>query len=198
MLELKKIAITGGISSGKSTVCRILTEHGAYQVNSDDIVHRLISQDSTCIQKIVNLLGSDVFVDGKIDRKKVAKQVFRDREKLKALEAILHPRLFEEIEKEYNQAQKQNSYTAFVAEIPLIQEIGRSSEFDVIVAVVCDEALARKRFAEEGFTREDYDRRMKRQWNPKEKAEKADFTLTNNGTREEFEQEIKKLITFLT
>ena len=198
MLALKKIAITGGISSGKSTVCRILKEHGAYQVNSDDIVHRLISQDSACIQQIVALLGSEVLVDGKVDRKKIAKQVFRDREKLIALEAILHPRLFEEIEKEYKRAQKQNKYTAFVAEIPLIQEIGRSSEFDVIVAVICDEVLAKKRFVQEGFTQEDYDRRMSRQWNQKEKANKADFTLTNNGTLEEFEQEVKKLITLLT
>lgn len=197
MLALKKIAITGGISSGKSTVCRILKEHGAYHINSDGIVHRLISQDRSCIQQIINLLGSDVLAGEKIDRKKVAEQVFTDSEKLKALEAILHPRLFEEIEKEYKRAQEKANALLFVVEIPLVQEIGRSHEFDVIIAVICDEGLARKRFIKEGFTQQDYERRMKRQWQPMEKAKKADFTLTNNGTVEELKQEAKKLLAHL-
>src|SRR3990167_10662892 len=103
MLNLKKVAVTGGVSSGKTTVCRILEDHGAFQVSSDEIIHQLLSLNTICIKQVTDLIGSEIFKDGKIDRKKVAELVFSSEEKLKALEKILHPLLFEEIEKLYQQ-----------------------------------------------------------------------------------------------
>ena len=93
MLTLKKIAITGGISSGKTTVCRILNKHGACTLNSDQIIHKFLTDDYPCITETIDLFGSEILTDGKIDRKKIAEIVFNDVEKLKALEKILHPRL---------------------------------------------------------------------------------------------------------
>lgn len=198
MLTLKKVAITGGLAAGKSTVCRLLEEQGAYQVNSDAIIHQLLSDDSTCIEQVTRLLGTDILTHGKIDRKKIADSVFTNDQKLRALESILHPYLLREIERLYSEVNKDQKYTFFVAEIPLIQEIRREKEFDYIVAVTCDEEISKRRWEQAGFSEESYEKRMQRQWPIAKKAKHAHFTLTNNGTREELIKQVTKLIAFLT
>ena len=169
MLTLKKLAITGGIASGKTTVCRILEKHGACTLNSDQIIHSLLINDSPCITKTLKLLGSEILTEGKIDRKKVAEIVFNDREKLEALERILHPKLLEAIDREYGRISEDKSYKFFAVEIPLIQEIGQEKKFDTIIAIGAPESDARKRFIAEGFSEEMYDKRMKRQWSVSKK-----------------------------
>jgi dephospho-CoA kinase len=79
VLTLKKVAVTGGLSSGKSSVCKILKECGAYVVNSDDIVHQLLDPHTAIGQQIIELLGAGVVVDGQFDRKKIAQAVFENK-----------------------------------------------------------------------------------------------------------------------
>ena len=67
MLKLKKIAVTGGLAAGKTTVCQIFKELGAYVVSADEIVHQLLSPDTAVGQQVVSLLGSDI-VSGQIIR----------------------------------------------------------------------------------------------------------------------------------
>ena len=93
MLTLKRVAVTGGLSSGKSSVCFFFKELGAYVVNADDIVHTLLSTDTQLINKVKLLFGENVIVDGKIDRSKVAKIVFQ-------LEGIL-PHIEDNFQDEY-------------------------------------------------------------------------------------------------
>ncbi|MCB1107631.1 MAG: dephospho-CoA kinase [Chlamydiia bacterium] len=194
MLELKKIAITGGIASGKTTVCRILEEHGACALNSDKIIHNLLKSDPACIKQVVKLLGSDVLTDGKIDRKKVADIVFSNREKLKALEAFLHPLLLGQIDKEYKKAVKEGKGKYFVVELPLVQEIGKEDCFDCIIAVVSNENEALKRFTQEGFTEESFRSRSSRQWDTVKKAKFADFVIENYGTVQDLEKNVLELM----
>ena len=92
-----KIAVTGGISSGKSSVCRIFEKLGAYVVDADDIVHDLLKNNLDVRDEIVALLGDDVVVDGEIDRKKIAQKVFTNRASLVALEKIVHPLVYGKI-----------------------------------------------------------------------------------------------------
>lgn len=190
MLTLKKVAVTGGLASGKTSVCRILESCGAYVVSADEIVHQLLSPNTKTGQKVINLLGTDVFSDQTIDRKKIAEKVFSHPEKLLALEEILHPAVFEEIERLYNQIKHQSQYSLFVAEIPLLYESKtKHSFFDFIVAVVADPKLCKKRLGSD----EEYARRMKRQLTQEEKALLADFTLVNNGDRQELKQNVLNL-----
>ncbi len=191
---MKKIAITGGIASGKTTVCGILNKHGACTLNSDQIIHKFLTDDSSCITETINLLGSEILTDGKIDRKKVAEIVFNDAEKLKALEKILHPRLLAAIDKEYDHIKGDKSYKFFAVEIPLIQEIGKEKMFDCIIAVCASEKKARKRFTTEGFTEKMYIKRMERQWDVSKKINSADYIIKNDGTIEELENNVLELM----
>lgn len=189
---MRKIAVTGGLASGKTTVCRFLKECGGYVVDSDAIVHRLLSSDATpdteIGRQVISLLGLTIVVENRIDRKKIAKLVFSDREKLHALEAILHPAVKKEIETEYNHVKNNPAYSFFVAEIPLLYEAKMESFFDTVIAVVSDTEVAKKR-----FQGDDFDKRMSRQEPTEKKAIKANFTLVNNGDLTALKQAVFKL-----
>jgi len=188
---LKKIAVTGGIASGKTSVCRILKNHGAYHLNSDEIVHQLLSEDKSSIDQVVNLLGQEILVDGKIDRKKIAEIVFSNDQKLKALEGILHPKLLKRVSQEYEKVAEGKNYKFFVVELPLVQEIGMETAFDMVIAVVCDESQAIKRGS---LSKEDYMKRMNNQWSVEKKAEFANYVVDNNGSLTELEKHTLDLI----
>lgn len=189
---MKKVAITGGLSSGKSTVCRFLKDLGAYVVSADEIAHRLLSFDPRVKEKVVNLLGTDVLTHDQLNRQAIAKKVFSQPTQLESLENILHPLLFHEIESEYQAIKNAPNYNLFVAEIPLLYETKNEALFDAVVSVLAKEDLCQKRFnnlrEKEGFAA-----RMLRQIPPEEKAKKADFVVLNNGHLEDLQEEVKKL-----
>lgn len=196
MLTLKKVAVTGGLSSGKSTVCQIFRELGAYIVSADVIVHGLLSPQSPLATKIIQLLGGE---DQEFDRKKIAKKVFADPQKLKELESILHPAVLEEIERQYNWVKNQKSHNLFIAEIPLLYEIESQHLFDFVLVVICDEEQAKKRFRKSfEETDEEFDRRMSHQLPPSKKMAGADYTLENNGTLAQLRAQVETLYQKLT
>ena len=184
MLDLKKVAITGGLSCGKSSVCRILENLGAYVVSADTIVHQLLSFDIPLGQQVVRLLGSDVLVDQKLDRSRIAKIVFRDLKLLQALEELLHPIVYREIDRNYQeQKNKLIPPPLFVAEVPLLFESGGEKKFDATVAVLADEAECLKRFIlATGATEKEFINRMARQLSLKDKASLADYVILNKGS----------------
>lgn len=171
---MRKIAITGTLASGKSTVARILQEYGAYVVDADEIVHGLLSLNTPTGKKAVELLGSEIVVGNQIDRRKISGIVFSDFEKLKSLEKILNPAVKQEINRRFNQVKNNSSYKMFIAEVPLLYEAGMEKDFDTVIAVVADESIARHRSITAQF-----DQRWARQH--KDKASKADIVITNNG-----------------
>jgi len=197
MLKLKKIAITGGLASGKSTVCRFFQELGAYVVNADSIVHQYLEPQTTLGQKVLHLLGSDIIQDGKIDRQKIAQKVFQNRDQLSALEAILHPALLQEIAKRYERVCHEKNHTSFVVEMPLLFEIGAEGFYDAVITVLADERVAKQRFQAAGHTEQEYEKRMSRQLSPTIKAQKAHYTIINNGSLSHLRQEVAKLNTII-
>jgi len=195
MLTLRKVAVTGGLSSGKTSVCHIFKELGAYTVSADEIVHQLLSPKTKLGQEIIHLLGQEIHRDGDLDRSVIARIVFSDEKKLLALERLLHPAVIEEIEKRYRQVQKEAKYSLFVAEVPLLYESENEYLFDHVVAVDADPKLCQKRFQapSKKYPKDEFEKRMSRQWDPKEKAAKADFIITNNGSMSELKQIVKNL-----
>lgn len=193
MLRLRKIAVTGGLACGKSTVCHFFKEFGAYVVSADEIVHQLLSSDTTLGQRVIKLIGSDIVVNGEIDRSLIAKKVFNQPKKLRALEKLLHPIVLQISEKLYKKL-KRTGCPLFVIEMPLLFEAGYEKHFDAVIAVIADPNLCLQRFAEAtGKGAAEYTKRMQQQIDPLEKSRRAEFTVVNNGTLNDLKESVKKL-----
>lgn len=190
---LKRLAVTGVLACGKSSVCRFFKQLGAYVVNADEIVHKLLSPRTVLGKQVIQLLGSDIVIDAKISRSVIARKVFDRPNLLKELEALLHPKVFKEIEKHYRKARRQRA-PLFVAEVPLLFEVQAEQYFDYTLTVTADHERCLQRFHEAtGATIEEYKKRMARQLSSEEKAKRADFVINNNGSLEEMQQQVIQL-----
>jgi dephospho-CoA kinase len=194
MLKLRKVAITGGLSCGKSEVCRLFKEFGAYVIDADEIVHQLLSPRTELGKQVISLLGPDIVNGNELDRARIAKKVFQNQQLLKALEDLLHPAVMEKIENQYKKIEEKQSYQIFMAEIPLLFEIGAEKGYDTTIAVIADPDLCYNRFQKStGRDRKEYDDRMARQLPPVEKAKKADYVIVNNKGFEKLKETVKTL-----
>lgn len=194
MLTLKKVAVTGGLSSGKSSVCRFFKELGAYVISADEIVHRLLTLETDSGQRVLALLGTEILSDGQIDRSKIAACVFKDANRLNALEEVLHPAVREETLKEYQKALASGTTTLFVAEIPLLFETGGDKTYDYTICVASEPEKSIKNFQDStGYGKDEYQRRMARQLSPEEKCAKADFVINNNGSLADLKQAVTNI-----
>jgi dephospho-CoA kinase len=190
VLSLRKIAVTGGLASGKSTVCQIFKECGAYVVDADKIVRRLLSQEGPAAEQVVKLLGTKILTNNQIDRKKISNNVFANPSQLKALESILHPLVRQEINRLFTEVKNNPAYRFFVAEVPLLYEAGMEPEFDAVVAVIADEATARTRSTD----LEEFDRRSRFQLTSEVKEKKATYVIKNQGTLTALKAQVTALV----
>ncbi len=197
MLNLRKIAVTGGLSSGKSSVSCLFKELGAIVISADEIVHQLLSPKDSIGQQVIKLIGSDIVIHGQIDRSKIAKKVFNNPNLLHSLEQILHPAVKNEIEKQYQQALKKGLKGLFVVEIPLLFE-SKLGQFETTIAVISDPDTCRMRFKEStGYDEIEFNKRMARQLTPEEKAHKATFVIRNDGSFEDLRRAVTAIYTRL-
>lgn len=187
MLRLEKVAITGGIASGKSEVGRLLKEQGAYLVNADAIVHRLLAENQDVIQSVVKIFGETIIENGVINRKKVAEIAFEKREKLLALESLLHPLVFKDIQKQASTCKSD----IFAVEIPLLFESKNSYDFDHTLVVYTKEELAMKRSK---LSPKEYKQRMARQMPIEDKVKRASFVIENNEDLNALEHNVKEFL----
>lgn len=183
MLKLKKIAVTGSLASGKSTVGRYLKKQGAYVVDSDKIIHLILSRIEK--ERLERLFKRRL---NKKARAEIAKVVFQDRKKLKKLERLIHPLLLEEITRRYEEAKK-GGYKLFVVEMPLLFELGLEKNYDIIITVTAKKALRKKRFKKSFFEKRD-----RLQMGISKKIKKSDFVVKNNETLKNLKKHLCKLL----
>lgn len=193
MLKLKKIAITGGVASGKSTVCQFFKKLGAYVVDADKLGHELLNPNTDLGQQIIRQFGPEILENGQISRLLIAEKAFQDKKLLQKLEELLHPAILQKVEELYKSACREEKHTSFVVEIPLLFEVGVESFYDITVTVLSSEEEAKKRFTKAGFHEAQYERRMSRQLKPGQKAAKSNYIIHNNGSLEDLEREVNQL-----
>ena len=180
MLELKKVAVTGSLASGKSTVCRIFEELGAYVVDADAIVHQLLIPNTAIGQKIIELLGDGIVADGKIKREEIAKLVFSNPDILKEVERQIHPEVQNIIEKIYRDKSNSN-IPLFLVEVPLLFEAGWDKYFESIIVVCADKEKRKKRFMQRpSYDEKEFERRERRFMPIENKLCNANFVIENN------------------
>jgi dephospho-CoA kinase len=177
----RRVAITGGIGAGKSEALQAFARHGAAVVSSDDIVHDLIAHDEDVRASLLERLGTT-------DRAEIGAIVFSDRHELDWLERLLHPRVKERQERWF---ETQDAPLA-VAEIPLLYETGGEERFDAVVAITApsDVREARSRVSLAG--------RSERLIPDEEKVRRADFAYVNDGSLEELDAWVAKVVAELT
>lgn len=182
----RKIGLTGGIGSGKTTAARRFAELGALVYHADEISRRSIEPGAACYGRVVDAFGEGILkTDGAIDRKRLAQIVFSDETKRETLNAIIHPYVIEQLFSlaERDLADQPGAIAVF--EVPLLFESGLHERMDANVLVVCDAKSRIRRVAErDGISREQVLSRMRAQMPEEEKRLLADYLLDNNGSKE--------------
>ncbi|MCZ7591126.1 MAG: dephospho-CoA kinase [Kiritimatiellae bacterium] len=182
------IGITGGMGCGKSEVGRILSEIGVEIMDSDALSHDLLREDESVKTAVIALCGPDVQrADGELDRAAIAAQVFSDESKRKALEALIHPRVWETIQR-WRTARKNVAPAA--ALIPLLFEAGLTDGWDAIWCISAPDAVVNERLRGRGWSLEQIERRRRVQLPLEEKMRRSDLVIRNEGTREELKTNI--------
>lgn len=188
------VGITGGIGSGKTTVCKIFEELGATVLYADDIAKKLMEEDEKLKKEIEKLFGPNAYIEGKLNRKFISDVIFSDKEKRKALESVVHPVVVKEIIKKFKEISKGKSEDFVIVEAALIFESGFDKELDYVVVVDADEELKVKRIMErDNCTREEVIKRMKAQMSQSKKRSLADIVIQNDGDIETLRERVKFL-----
>ena len=177
------VAITGGIGAGKSEALAAFARHGAATVSSDQIVHRLLRDDTAVRKAMVERFGEGILDQaGQIDRSAVAELVFPDPEALDWLEGLLHPLVVREyLDWREQLGRLPNPPAVCATEVPLLYEVGGQERFDAVVVVTAPSELREAR------TRVQTELREPRLLPDEEKAAKADYVYVNDGSLEELD-----------
>jgi dephospho-CoA kinase len=183
-----KVALTGNVASGKSTVAQIWSDAGAPLIRADDLARDVVAPGSDGLARVVEEFGEDVLKgDGSLDRAGLRDRVFRDPGDRVRLEGILHP-LIASIRDDWVARHEAEGTSLLVAEIPLLYEVGLEKDYDAVVLVVAPpEERARRLVENRGLDEEEASRMMAAQIPNEEKLQKADYVLDNGGIREELE-----------
>lgn len=147
-----RVAVTGGVAAGKTTVLNILQACGAYTVSSDAIVHELFSPGTDPWQAIKQTFGNEVIDEnGAIRRNRLADIIFASPISRRKLNRILHPGVLQSIRDKYvRQLEKQA--TVFAVEVPLLIEVAWQDWFDRIVVVEVSPGIQKRRLKERGMS----------------------------------------------
>ncbi len=183
-MKIIKVAITGGIGSGKSTFANYLASKGYVVINADDISKDILTFDESIIKKVSEEFGSDSYKDGKLNKKFIAVQVFSDPANLNKLNSILHPRVLQKIDTLIEKKYKDEKI--IFIEAALIYEADIEKKFDYVVLVSADFNIRLKRSVESGkFNEEDFINRDNNQIPLEEKEKRADFIFSNNESKKD-------------
>ncbi len=182
-----RIGLTGGLACGKSFVGKTLVSLGAHLIHADDLGHHALAPDGEAYEPVVREFGREILSpDGQIDRQRLAALVFGHPDRLRKLNALVHPAVHR-----LQQAREQDILAAdpqamIVVEAAILIEIGTYKSYDRIILVTCDERQQIERaVSRDGVTLEDAKARISRQLPLDVKRKFADYIIDTSGTKED-------------
>jgi dephospho-CoA kinase len=193
-----RVALTGGIASGKSTVAAMLRERGCAVLDADTLGHDLLQPGQAAYDEVVRAFGNAILgADGSVDRVKLGAIVFADRDRRARLEQILHPRILEAAAQWFATAGGASSPGgrdfAFL-EATLIYEAGYKPNFDRVVVCWCRREQQIERLKKRGLSPEDAERRLAAQMPLDEKRSLADDVIDCSRSIEETARQVDELL----
>lgn len=182
------VALTGGIATGKSSVMKILSLYGFHFIDADKIAHQILDEQ---YQTIAEMFGVDLIANNKVDRKALGAIVFADPAKRKELEALLHPLIYDEIER---QAVIQDAFQEpYLIDIPLFFEGGRYPIEKSLVVYTTKEQQLKRLMQRDGYNKEDALKRIKSQIDVNEKRKRATYVIDNSGDLKQLQAECERV-----
>jgi dephospho-CoA kinase len=189
-----KVALTGGIATGKSHVLEQFRRRGVPCLDSDALAHGVESAGTEATAAIAARFGSGVLADdGSVDRKKLGPLVFADPAARKELEGIVHPAVYRAIAAGLRAFELSGPYPLAVVDVPLLYETGHERDFDRVIVTACAADMQLARLRERGMTESDARQRLAAQWPADAKTSRADFVIDTGGTFEDTERQIEQV-----
>ena len=174
-----RVALTGGIGSGKSSVGEMLQELGAVVIDSDDLAKSVIERGTDGFEQVIAAFGDEILSSGEIDRSKLAAQVFNDEAKRKKLESIIHPLVRKAAEE---QSKNLPDDAIVVNEIPLLFETNGASRFDFVISVSTKDELRVARLKQRGMKDYEIAQRIAAQATDQQRASISHAVIENNDS----------------
>ena len=190
-----KVALTGGIATGKSYVLARLKDRGIATIDADEIVHEALGPNTPTTRAIATQFGSVLLKpDGSIHRTLLGVKVFRDPETRQQLVAIIHPVVWETIWKWYATLDR----SLGVASIPLLYETHHERDFDFVVVTHCPPEVQLQRILErDRISEEEALQRIAAQMPGEEKTGRANFVILTGGTKLTTDRQVDELLAAL-
>jgi dephospho-CoA kinase len=185
------IGLTGGIASGKSVVTAMLATRGALIIDADKVAHEAYAPGNDCYEAVIAAFGRDVVAaDGTIDRRALGAKVFADPAARRRLEGIVWPWMRERM-RERLQRLRDDGVPVVVLEAAVLIEADWTPLVDEVWVVTVEPEVARARIvARNGLTEEQAEQRIAAQLTNRERAEKAQRVIENNGTLDDLERRV--------
>jgi dephospho-CoA kinase len=191
---MKRIGITGGIASGKSAVAGMLRELGFRVIDADRLGHEVMEPGTPAYGEIVTEFGPGVVgADGRIDRCELGAVVFADRRKLERLNKIVHPRVEQEMVRQFGEWEKSGVKDAAFVEAALLVEAGYQKKLDGLVVAWCKPEQQLERLIARGLSEVEARRRIAAQMPAEEKLKFATVKMDCSGTLEETRRQVEEL-----
>lgn len=195
--KLKIIGVMGNSGSGKSSVCRILKNKGAYIIDADKIAHEVIEQDGAAYEAIVDFFGVGILDEhNNIVRKRLGSLVFSDEDKRKTLEGITHQYILQDMYTQMEWARNQGDrYQFIVLDAPLLVEANLHTTVDQVWLVHANEEIRLGRImARDDLTREQALLRLKSQMPFEELQKFADVIIDNDGNMDGLDEQVSRIL----
>jgi dephospho-CoA kinase len=195
-----RVGLTGGLASGKSTVAALFRDLGAFHVDADEIAHDFLATGGRTRDEVAARFGTEIVAaDGSIDRKRLAAVVFSDPRALADLNAIVHPKVREEIARRVARHEEGlDPAPIAIVDAALLVEAGFRRDLDALVVVSCrPETQIARAVARGGLTEDEARARIAAQAPAGAKLAAADYVIDNDGTIEETARRTREVWTAL-
>lgn len=197
MATVLKVALTGGIATGKSYVLAALRRRGIPCLDADILAHGVMAAGTEASQAIGARFGDVLTADGAVDRRKLGPLVFADSAARRDLEAIVHPAVYRAVQAGLRAIELVEQPPLAVVDIPLLFETGRAGDFARVIATLCSVERQRSRLRERGLSDADITLRLAAQLPAAEKAARAHVVISTDGTFDDTERQIDAALTAL-
>jgi dephospho-CoA kinase len=198
--EMLKVALTGGIATGKSYVLARFRALGVPVIDADELAHEALAPGTPAASQVVERFGAGVLrADRSIDRRKLAVVVFGDHDALRDLEAILHPGIIDAIEAWFEARTAEGHVPWALADIPLLYEVGLDVSFDRVIVTVCEpDEQVRRVMERDRLSEADALARLASQIPVAEKVRRADFAIRTDGSFADTDRQVEEVYRRLT